>query len=227
MYNDDLIAIPKDNEHFWKMAEENFEFARHVLEDYHLQTRDEAISDEQTPAFLVLAYRPSEEGMDQRDYCYQLGRSLLPKVKALLEHRKFTAEFVQEWGKLMYCHGVMVPYIFTEKDTLSESRRAVKSAAKRSTLTHRQWLAHIFALPMFANLKRWDADEQVGHFLKSLSENPEFLWQCPKGWFSKILNNNGTLRSTFCEKNFSKNEMEYARTLPFHSDMPPVPDRNS
>lgn len=63
MYNDDVLKEPESEAHFWEMVEANVEFARHVLEDYPLETREDAIygTDEngspRQGAMEVIAYR--------------------------------------------------------------------------------------------------------------------------------------------------------------------------
>ena len=132
MYNEDVTANPRDEGHFWEMVEENFEFARHVLEDYPLETREDAIKSGGKSAFRALAYRGTSEEMDQRDYYYEMGNHLLPEVWALIERRELSLEFVQQWGKLMFCHGMLASYVFDDADPMASARGALKSAEVRS-----------------------------------------------------------------------------------------------
>ncbi|RYG88717.1 MAG: hypothetical protein EON59_03585 [Alphaproteobacteria bacterium] len=194
MYSDDELAVPKNQGAFWSMAEANFEHARHVLEDYPAQSRDEALAGHRR-AMEVIAFRNVDDGYDQRDHFLHMGRELLPQVRALMDRRELSPEFAQEWGKLMYCHGFIASYVFDDSDDLATQRGNARSAAVRSNKLHKQWLAHIFQRPEFAALKREVADEQVGRFLARLRANPQSAALYPKGWFDKLLTGRGDLRS--------------------------------
>ncbi|MFD2648234.1 hypothetical protein ACFSX5_10570 [Devosia albogilva] len=221
MYDEAATAIPVDEDHFWAMVEQNFEFARHVLEDYPLQSKQEAL-EERTPAFLVLAYRGTSDEMDQRDFYYRLGNELLPQVEALITRRDLSIEFVQQWGKLMFCHGMLATYIFDDADPLAVQRAAKRSGEARASDLHRRWLARVFSIPEFARLKREAADHDVGELLRSLQTDAAIRSRYPDGWFEKILTKSGELRSTFQGKNFPRGDFD-ALCAQEGDDLPPLP----
>lgn len=222
MYNEDATALPRDDDHFWEMVEDNFEFARHVLEDYPLETRQEALEHGRKPAFHVLAYRGTSEEMDQRDYYYEMGNSLLSDVRTLIERRELSLEFVQQWGKLMFCHGMLATYVFDDADPLAAARGAHESAKARSPEKHRRWLAHVFGMKRFAVRGRSKVDHEVGVFLHQLRNDPRQAHQYPEGWFDRILTRSGELRPTYQSKNFKLKDMPALRGQDA-SDLPPIP----
>lgn len=224
MHGEELTGTPKDEKHFWEMTEQNFELARHVLEDYPLEDREQAIEDENHAPMMVIAYRNVSADYDLRPYAYDLGRKLLPRVRELVKARVITPEFCQAWGVLMFCHGYIASHIFDDSDDVALIRNQRKSAAARSSVPHRCWLAFVFARPEFANQKRDVVDQDVGAFLAAMRDNRSVVKQYPDGWFDKILKKGTTeLRSTFTGKNFPLEEMEYARSFG-SEDLPPLPD---
>ena len=91
----------------------------------------------------VIRYRDTGEQLDQRDHFLAMGRDLLPYIHQLLDEKKLTPEFVQQWGKIMFCHGYIASYVFDDTDGLALKRAGVKTGKLRSKDTQRKWLAHI------------------------------------------------------------------------------------
>ena len=51
-----------------------------------------------------------------------MGRDLLPYIHQSLDEKKLTPEFVQQWGKIMFCHGYIASYVFDDTDDLLPER---------------------------------------------------------------------------------------------------------
>lgn len=222
MYDDEATASPLNIDHFWEMVEMNLEYARHVLEDYPLQTKEEALEMGPPPAFLVLGYRGTSVEMDQRGHFYHMGRALLPRVARLIEKRALTLEFVQQWGKLMFCHGMLANYIFEDSDPLHARRGASNSARSRNADLQRLWLAKVFSLPKFIAMRRAMSDFEIEQLLASMRGDLRISSRYPTGWFDNFLTKSGTLRSTYQAKNFSSKKIAELASGE-HPDLPPPP----
>ena len=70
-----------------------------------------------------------------------------------------TPEFVQQWGKLMFCHGFIASYVLDDSDPLVLKRAGHKTGKKRSKDAQRKWLAHILLPLMEAGMTRDQAEE--------------------------------------------------------------------
>lgn len=226
MYSQDETAVPKDLNHFWEMAERNFESAQHVLEDYPLESKEDAVQDEHHAPMLVIAYRNVSSDYDQRSHYFEMGRSLLPEVRRLLDLRQLSPEFCQQWGKLMFCHGFIASYVFDDSDDVAPERNAQKSAAVRSPDLHQRWLAHLFGMEPFAGLPRETADYEVGLLLAQLRSDPGIASKYPPNWFERLLTEGNFLRSAFTGKNLLVKDLKRLRALGTDG-LPPLPDQIS
>lgn len=145
MYDPTYTDAPRDKDHLWEMIERNVESARHVLEDYHLESRDEAIAGEFRPRAVgaggktgkrskagphvlrpmnILAYRQVDEDYDQRDYCYELGRETLPQVQEMIDARELTPAFFQAWAVLQSATAISPHMSSTRQTPSTMSERA-------------------------------------------------------------------------------------------------------
>lgn len=228
MYDDHFLEVPKDADQFWLIVNENFEFARHVLEDYPLQSKEDAIEG-RLPSFLVIRYQGTSEEMNQRDHFYKIGNDLIPEVARFISSRTMDIEFCHQWSKLMFCHGFIASYVFEDADAMATARGNRRSAEARSPIAPKTWLAHVHARPEFRDLMRARADEEIGNWIweqaeKARVENDsEMLF-----WLRQFLNSNHKetgmhLRSSFQGNNLSKGELLVLQKQPIDG-LPPIPD---
>ena len=232
MYDEFSIAFPKDEDHLWEMIEFNFEHARHVLEDYPVETYEEAIRGTfralaggkfSLSPFRVLAYRDQgEDGYDQRDYCIELGRSTLPVVAEMIKACKLTPEFFQSWGILQFCHGYLASHLFATKEDLASKRAGIKTGNQRSKYQQRKWIARIMLPLVERGATRDQAEEVVVQRVRSAIENEQLRGGFSVEWFTCILTH-GELAATYDFKHFLRKEMQQL-VEESSDDIPPVPE---
>lgn len=217
MYNDDLLELPRDEEHFWAMIEDHFAHACHVLQDYEIETREEAIESASEP-MRGIAYRNIPEEYDQREYCLEMGRDLIPAVEGLIRKRKVTLEFAQQWGKLMFCHGLIAGSVLDIGDDLATARGG--RARAHVAYLRKRWLAEVFALPRFDGMKRAAKDYAVAEFLdlvRRRDDNATFV-----EWIDCFVDG-AELRPTYQGKNFLNKDINTLLSDPWEADLPPIP----
>jgi len=202
MYNDDVLREPESEDHFWEMVEANFEFARHVLEDYPLETREDAIygvdenGNPRLGAMEVIAYRNTSEAYDQRQYCYELGHAVLPIVRRMIDARELSPAFMHEWGKLQFCHGYLASLVFDDSDGMAQNRGAAKRAAEMSVDDKRAWVARILAREIAAGKMRPIAEQAVECLAKQFRDAGGYGSDYPPEWFAGLLKD-GALKWTY------------------------------
>lgn len=202
MYNDDVTRIPTDSDDLWDVLEEQFEFVRHVLWDLPVETRQEAIEntrhnkidgDVQRHGMTAIRYRNVSGEVGQLDYFLDMGRKLLPYIDQAIDEQKLTPEFVQQWGKIMFCHGYVASYVFDDADDLSDAR---KGTGGRKDLQKR-WVANILTVLIAAGHKDEAARSIAGRYVRSLVDQRAY----PKGfgekWFRKMADSEGALATTY------------------------------
>lgn len=159
MYNDEIMRIPKDEAEMWQLLENQFEFVCDILTNTPVEFKDDALENKfhlkksggvSRSSMSVIRYKNIGEELDQRGYFLAMGRELIPLVKAGLLARKITPEFVQQWGKVMFCHGYIASHIFDDSDDLIAHRNRIKGA-----LVSQRTTQHIF----IARLVLWFMDE--------------------------------------------------------------------
>lgn len=152
MYSEDLTRIPTDEPDMWNLFRQQYEFVHHVLAELPVETKEDALDNayhlEAGGKFLrsgmtVIRYRDTSNDLDQRDYFLEMGRELLPYIQRALNERKLTPEFVQQWGKVMFCHGYIASYVFDDTDDLLPERNRKRSADMTDRTPQRIFLARL------------------------------------------------------------------------------------
>jgi len=225
LYDDEVTAVPRNEDHFWAMAEDNYEHARHILNDYVPMSRDDALAGGKRAPMIAINYRNISQEYDQRDYFLRLGRATLPIVRELLDKREVSVRFVQEWGKLMFCHGLIAGYVFDDSDDLAPARASAGSARKKREATNRarRWLARVHTLPQFSALARKEADFAIAEAFASLAASAE---GDDKKWFGQFLQDADgqlpQLRRKFSQQGLGQ-DLLIQLALQNGDDLPPLP----
>lgn len=218
--------LPHDEEHFWKMVEENWRHAAHTLH-LQLQSREEALLTDRYADQSQSCIRYRETDCDYRERYYELGRGLLDRVWVLIEERRLTSEFVQLWGVLMFSFGHTVNYQWDDSPVLVAAKAAAASARRRNLIPQRRWLAHILYPRAKVRGKRADADAYAIDLIERVIDQGG-VDGFPATWFQSILRKNGSkareLKTPFNQNNFSVEEMRYARTRG-RSGLPPIEEK--
>jgi hypothetical protein len=206
MYDDEYTQIPRDAEHMWELARNNLELAKQVLLHPHFETEDEALTGihrlrpdgslAKVP-MEVIRYRNISPGYDNREHFYEMGRALIPVVERHIELRALTPAFVQDWGKLMFCHGYIAAHFFDDSDDLSSRRGANKAARKKSKDKQRVWVARLLQRELKSGTKRKEAERRVAAYIKSVERRGGYPPDFPVSWFAEILQSNGDLKRTY------------------------------
>lgn len=202
MYNDDAIRIPANENELWDVLWEQFEFVRHVLWDLEVETREEALDNDyhiredgsvSRAGMAVIRYRDTGDQLDQRDHYLAMGRDLLPYIHQSLDERKLTPEFVQQWGKIMFCHGYIASYVFDDTDDLSNVRKGLggrKDGQKR-------WVAHILRTLLQHGHSDEDARAIAGRYIQRLVDKKAYPRGFEEKWFRNMADSEGALASTY------------------------------
>lgn len=152
MYNEDVTRIPTDESDMWGVLWEQFEYISNILWNLPVETKDEALKNAHhhkadgnidRSGMRVIRYRGTSKEVDQRDHYLSMGRELLPYIHQTLDERKLTPEFVQQWGKIMFCHGYIASYVFDDTDDLLPERNRKLSAELTDRTPQRVFLARL------------------------------------------------------------------------------------
>ena len=233
MYNEDVTRVPRDADDLWVVLREQFDFVRDVLWDTEIETHEDALDNiyhrqndagaVQRGSMAAIRYRGTSEELNQLDHFLEMGRSLLPFIDQEIDERRMSPEFVQQWGKVMFCHGFVAAHVFDDTDVLAHQRAGRKTGQMRSKDAQRKWLAHIMVPLMDAGLKRAQAEEVVVACVAKALEHADLRGDFPETWFRAIVTHGG-LASTYDNKHFSKKQMRTLLVEPA-DDIPPLPDK--
>lgn len=230
MYDEIFTQKPIDDDHFWEMVESNFDHARHIIDDFHVESEQEAIDATFRRAgnekirlnpFTVIAYRRGDQGYDLRDYCLDLGRKALLDVEKGIEGRILTSEFVQSWGILQYCHGYLSSLVFETNDGLGSVRGGLRKAQNVSVDQQRIWMAKFIVEEVRKGIYRKNAEfnalQSINKFIKSGGWGDKY----PAEWFDEMLNNKKELKSTYRSTHLYGEEMHELASK-YSDELPPL-----
>lgn len=222
MYNEDVTRIPKDESDMWELLWQQFDYVRYVLWELPVEDKEEALANIHHREFDekfyrsgmdVIRYRDTGNELDQRDHFLAMGRELLPYIHQALDQRQFTPEFVQQWGKIMFCHGYIASYVFDDTDDLLPERNRKRSAHLADRTPQRVFLARLILWFMTEkNERRKQADvsaaKAVGSFLASgsfASLSEEYR----ASWFRTLLSEKDPTRipSTMSKRKIGENSL--------------------
>ena len=230
MYNDNVLRIPADEADLWKVLQEHFVLVRDALE-MPVETKEQALDvDYQRTEQAKLArisgglirYRDVSEENNQRDYYLEMGLSLIPYIKGALAERKLTPEFVQQWGKIMFCFGYVASHIFDDSDDLALMRAGLTRGRQRSKDAQRKWIAHIMIPLIDGGAKRGQAESEVVRYVTAALDSEALRGGFPRDWFEPIITH-GELAATYDVKHFAVKAMRKLMEEPT-DDIPPVPE---
>lgn len=229
MYNDDVLRIPADEADLWKILQEHFDLARYVLE-MPLETKEQAFdvdfqstSDAQRArgSMGLIRYRNVSEENDQREYYLNIGLELIPFIKEALKIQRLTPELVQQWGKLMFCHGYIATHVFDDGDDLAQTRGGLKRGRQRSKDAQRKWIAHIIIPLIDGGMKRAQAESEVVRHVIAARDDEALRGGFARDWYEPIITH-GDLAATYDVKHFSVKAMRKLTAEPA-DDIPPIP----
>ncbi|MBN8940638.1 MAG: hypothetical protein J0H01_14160 [Rhizobiales bacterium] len=229
MYSEEVTRIPRDEVDMWALFRDQFDLARMVLES-PVESREEALEKVSTlwegeagrsGETFAIRYRDVGSDLDQRDYYLQMGLELLPYVEGAVRARKLTPEFVQQWGKVMFCHGFIASFVFDDSDGLGHKRAGLKTARVRSKDGQRNWIAHIMVRCVDAGMTRAEAEAVVVAQVEEIIASGRYPDGFGKEWFAPIITH-GDLASTYDQKHFSVKAMRQLVLGPA-DNIPPVP----
>jgi hypothetical protein len=231
MYNNDVTRIPRTEDDLWDVLEEQFDFVRLVLWETPVESKEDALSGKydklpddtisKDRGMKVIGYRGRNDKYDQRDHYLEMGRELLPYVHQAIDERTLTPEFVQQWGKIMFCHGYIASFYFDDTDDLRHAKAGRITGQKRSKDLQRKWLTHMFTQLRSEGETRPRAEERIALHIQSLIDRGDFPPGFHCEWFKEMLSY-GDLRTTYNEKHFFRKEMKMLVRESI-DDIPPIP----
>ena len=198
MYNDDVLRIPTNEDDLWVLLREQFEYARMILWDSPVETREDALAGTyrrkpKGSPIKAIRYRDTSHEYDNREHFLEIGSALLPYIDQAIDQRQFTPEFVQQWGKFMFCHGYLASYYFEDSDDLGHHR----AGRVRTRDTQRKWVAKfMIALVDGQGLRRQQAQELIEGHIEEVVRSKAFPNGFDRDWFRKVADTTG-LRSTY------------------------------
>lgn len=227
MYNDDVTRVPRGEAALWEVLREQFEFVRYVLYDLEVETREEALGNSfhrvpdrgtvQRNGMAAIRYRSIGADLAQLNHFLAMGRDLLPYIDQAIDERQFTPEFVQQWGKIMFCHGYVAAFVFDDSDDLTDSRKGQggqKGAQKR-------WVAHILTLLRAAGRSPDDAYFLAGRYVYDLIKRSAYPRGFDEKWFRHMAAADG-LATTYEPKNFYPKKLKLL-VSEGEEGIPPIP----
>jgi hypothetical protein len=230
MYSEETTRLPTSEEDFWRLLRDNYDYAEMVLTSA-VEDESEALDPVDTEESrqrkslkaigAVIPFRGTTEGLDNRDHFLATGRELLPYIRQALEEQAMTLEFVQQWGKLMFCHGFIASYILDDSDPLVQKRAGFKTGKKRSKATQRKWLAHVLLRLIGEGKTRDQAEDIAVACVTEIIERGDFPLGFGSDWFKPIITYGG-LAATYNAKHFFVSTMQELIKEPTN-DIPPIP----
>lgn len=226
MYNKDVLRIPSDESDMWDLLWEQFEYVRHILYELPVEDKEGALTNVfhdrgdgkiNRGRMAVIRYRDTGDELDQRDHYLDLGRELLPYVHQALDEKKLTPEFVQQWGKVMFCHGYIASYVFDDTDDLTNVRKG--KLGNRDS--QRKWLAHIIVPLRNSGMIREEAEKIAAMKVEDALLDEQLRGGFSLEWFKPMLTG-GYLAATYDNKHFSMKRMRELIKEPT-DDIPPIP----
>jgi hypothetical protein len=145
MYDDAVLRIPRDEPELWEILREQF---FHVAEDFArpIETKEDALGNRfhrdhegktLRDGLMVIRYRHVGNELDNREHFLAMGRELVPYIAEALSREKLSPEFIQQWGKLMFCHGYITSHVLDDSDdSVTERNRRRGTQASKQTAGH-------------------------------------------------------------------------------------------
>lgn len=229
MYDEDSTALPKDENHLWRMIEINFEYARHILLDFNFESSSDALDrskrghteGKRRPSMHQITYRHVSPNYDQRIYCYEMGRRLLPQVRRLIDKRELSPLFFQQWGKLMFCHGYIAVHLFDDSDDQSKRQSGHKGGSVNSKHDQKCWFAKSFNRYISQGMKPKQVHDALEAHIQAIVEQGADEEGFPAAWYGTLLVN-GQLATTHHYSQFTPKKREELLAKD-HGRIPPIP----
>lgn len=202
MYDDDATRIPTDENDMWEALWQQFEYLRHVLSELPVETKEDALANSYhletrgsvyRSGMTVIRYRDTGPELDQRNHYLEMGRELLPYIHQVLDERKLTPQFVQQWGKIMYCHGHIASFVFDDTDDMTNQRKGYRGRKDGQ----KRWIAHILLSLRDADFEPEEANRITGSFVANLIAKNRYPSGFPAKWFNKMADGEGCLATTY------------------------------
>lgn len=231
MYDDEILRVPADEDDFWRIVREQYDYAAMVLRESAVEDEDEAlglVNDEEAAqkkelrgTSAVIPFRGTSYDLDNRDHFLQMGEELLPWIEGAIAARNLTPEFVQQWGKLMFCHGFIASYALDDSDPMAHKRAGHTTGQKRSKNAQRKWLAHILVALIDKGWTRQRAEGFAVACIEDYISDETLRGGFSVDWFASMITR-GELAATYDHKHFAVKAMRVLLEAPT-DDIPQIP----
>ncbi len=203
----------------WANIKDYFRFICEGVERFRLESKADALNDTYLaedpdiwPGFLykhegIIPFRKSDD-QEQLELQFQVARDLIPKMRAAIEARELTLEFLAGWGRLNYAVGhVMCAWFARDYDDLVAERSARKSADKRNKDRHRILVAsHLLPL-IDKGMGRKEAERTFAARVQAAIAAGEPMPPLNAAELPDLLED-GHLKTTYGETKLTKTKME-------------------
>lgn len=231
MYSDEILRVPANEDDFWSIVQDQYEYAAMVLRDFGVEDEEEALGLIDSEDYrlkqrlkglsFVIPFRGTSAEMDNRDHFLTIGEGLLPWVAEAISKRALTPEFVQQWGKLMFCHGFIASYALDDSDPMAHKRAGHKTGQKRSKSSQRKWFSHILVALIDKGWTRQQAEAFAVDRIHDFISDETLRGGFSRDWF-EVMITRGYLAATYDNKHFSIKQMRILLETPTDG-IPPIP----
>lgn len=222
MYNDDHLRIPENEDELWILLEDQCRAIEDMLIHLPLESKEDALG----AAFLskeearlhrtslgLIRHRNISEENDQRDYFLAMGREVLPYIRSVLNDRRLTPQFIQQWGKVMYCFGYVSSHVFDDSNSFQLEHNRRKGGAALDRTPQRVFLARL--LLWLINTKHTSRQRAEAATAKAIWELLDGVAPLPQGfgeeWFRTLVKDvprKDRIISTMEQKNASRQKLQ-------------------
>lgn len=203
----------------WAYFDNYFNYICEDVSRLRLETKEEALAGtylaedpEVGPGFMYKheCVVPFRKGDNPQELAEQLAmaQSLIPKVRAALDARELTLDFLAQWGRLTYATGfVRASWFARDYDELTSERAGRKSGAKRGKDLERRFVAKRLIPLLDAGMTRKEAEQiLVTELLKTIeagAEIPPLSLAQMQGLFTGKM-----LKTTYREQKLTQDDLK-------------------
>jgi hypothetical protein len=216
-----------NSDELWETLRATFEDDAAFIQSLRLEDRDEAV-DRSSPReigstirhSLLIPYRRTDDA-DELGQCLEYARRVIPELRELFSARIATPEFLHYWGAFQCACGLINACYFSRGDDLGPLRSKIKGSEARSKDTQYRWVARLLRQQFEKRGSRQLAERDVAKGIDNFIKGGTFPEDFDREWFECILGADRQLRSTYCRKHLSFEQLQEYAAAP-GDDLPPL-----
>jgi hypothetical protein len=226
------------DQHLWERLNEILEFVRNDLTLLHFETREEALNkkyrksidpnDLRADSMFVARYRETDDRENLLDF-HRQALEALEDVEISVEKREMNAKFIDQWSRLLSCHGFVTAAIVARGDDMQSKRAGAGGRAATNLDAQRQWFSHYYLREEPNYSTRAQTEEAIERLVNRIVDGEISVPGFEVGWFEAMLNLDvpaddprySTLTNSFRDGKLFRKEMKRLRALP-SAGLPPL-----